>query len=179
MAVIDPCRTLRRVPCYIAIMRLGALSLTIFFACAALPAQGAPGRSPPCLAGLVPTLVEGKFSGSVDCKQDHLVLRLIGKIASSGHQFTIYDYHYRLRLVCPECAVHGGQRVIVLRDGRYLGQYKPESVLVTVGLGGLILTPEGEPELPLSMRAPISVPISVNGPPSTVWVGGESLELFR
>ena len=160
-------------------MRFGALSLALVLACAARSAHGAPRHSSACLAGLAPVLVEGNFSGSVDCKRDHLMVRLVGQIVSGGHEFAIYDYHYRLRPVCPACAVHGGQRIIFLRDGRYIGQYKPESVRVSISTGVMMLTPMGDLELPLKLRTPISVPISTDCPPPTFWVGGENLEFFR
>jgi hypothetical protein len=163
-------------------MRFGILSLAIVIACFALPAQSGPHRSHICLNGLVPTLVDGNFSGSINCERDRLTARFVGQIALSGHQITIYDYHYQLAPACPECAVHGGQRVIFLRDGRYIGQYKPESVTVEIDHGELVLTPKGDLGLVgLSRKEaePISVPLQADGPPPTVWVGGENLGFFR
>ena len=121
----------------------------------------------------------GKFSGSVDCTQDRLSSRLIGHLKSDGHSFTIYDYHYELKPVCPECAVHGGQRIIVLRDGVYIGQYKPDSVSAKIVHGKLVLTPVGDTDLPDKYRQPAIVSFTSRGPVSTVWVEGQNIGFFR
>ena len=132
-----------------------------------------------CLSGLSPVLVAGKFSGSVDCTQDRLSSRLIGHLKSGGHRFTIYDYHYELKPVCAECAVHGGQRIIVLRDGVYIGQYKPDSVSAKIVHGKLVLAPVGDTDLPDKYRQPAIVSFTPRGPGSTVWVEGQNIEFFR
>jgi hypothetical protein len=126
---------------------------------------------------LVPTLSAGGFSGSTDCVHDHLKLRLVGHVDLPGHRFTFYDYHYQLAPPCPECAVHGGQRIIVVRDCRYLGQYKPESVRAAVARNALVLTPLGNVGPEYSKRVVAS--LTSNGPPSTLWVGGETLQFFK
>jgi len=76
-------------------------------------------------------------------------------------------------------AAHGGQRVIIVRDGRYLGQYKPDLVGIGIAHGELILMPAAAPGLSREFTRKIAVPFKADGPPWTVWVGGENLEFFK
>lgn len=89
------------------------------------------------------------------------------------HRFTIYDYHYQLVPACRECAVHGGQRVIVLRDGVYNGQYKPDSVRLSIVLGYLVMTPDDEP------TRPTVISFGAGGPPERIWVDGYDQPFFK
>ena len=132
-----------------------------------------------CLSGLVPALVVGKFSGSVDCHQDRLSIRYVGDLHSAGHYFKIYNYHYELKPLCPECAIHGGQRIIVLRDRQYIGQYKPDSGSAKITHGKLVLTPIDDLILADDYRQPARISFTGDGPPSTVWVEGQTIEFFR
>jgi hypothetical protein len=152
-------------------MRLVAL-LTALWSVGA-PAHGA------CLGGLKRILLAGGFSGSVRCGQDSLTARRVGEVEADGHRFTIFDYRYRLALICPECAVHGGRRTIVLRDGRYLGQYKTDLMRPSLAQGAFVLTPDGWPVPPGEYAGPVTVHFTAKGPPREVHVGGEDLEFFR
>jgi hypothetical protein len=99
----------------------------------------------------------------------------VGDVAAQGHAFAIYDLHDELAPPCPQCARHGGQRVIVLRDGRYLGQYKPEAIRATVRRHRLVLTPApGEAD-----TTPAILAFTAQGPPRRVLVNGEVITLFR
>lgn len=158
-------------------MRIGAFILAATFTALASAGHAGSIRGGRCLDGLIPVLIAGHFSGSVDCRRDRLSIRPVGHIDAEGHTFAVYDYRYSLFKICPDCAVHGGQRIIILRDGRYLGQYKPEPVRVAVRGKGLVLSPAVDNDTPY--RAPVSVPLTNGGPPATLWIGGEALEFFQ
>ncbi|MBB5716448.1 hypothetical protein [Sphingomonas aerophila] len=86
---------------------------------------------PPCLAGLRPVLVQGHFTGPIVCSEEASFI-LVGRTRSSG--FYIYDYRYKFR---PEHGnvTHGGQRLVVVHNGVYVGQYSlapPPYATVTV-----------------------------------------------
>ena len=138
-----------------------------------------------CLSGLVPALTAGHFSGSVDCERDEITVRRVAIIQTPKHKFAIYDYRYRLRPPCEECSSHGGQRILFLRDGQYLGQYKPDAVELKVRRSVLVFTPSGCPDpqsfkrAPRDSRKPIAVSMTDAGPPTHFWVGGEELRFFR
>jgi hypothetical protein len=147
------------------------------FGLAAMSSSSAPRHA--CLAGLRPTLVAGSFTGSVDCKRDRLTIRRVGDIHAHGHGYAIYDYRYQLALMCPECAIHGGRRTIVLRDGRYLGQYETNFEEARVARGEMILQSDGRLAVPLKDAAPVIVRFTAKGPPEVVHVAGEDLERFK
>jgi len=129
-----------------------------------------------CLPHLRAILLAGGFSGSLDCHHDQLSAKRIGTLTTGQHRFTIYDYRYKLAPACPECAVHGGQRVIFMRDGRYLGQIKPDGVWLSIRKNRLILTPDPtfDPD-----DQPTVLRFSPNGPPSPIRAAGEWHEIFR
>ncbi|WP_395392133.1 hypothetical protein WBP07_14595 [Novosphingobium sp. BL-8A] len=129
-----------------------------------------------CLKGLRPALIAGDFSGSVDCLHDSLSVRKIGTLGVREREFTVYDYRYKLAPVCDDCSIHGGQRVLIFDRGRYLGQYKPYKVRITVEQGRLWLWPIDEREAP---QAPVKVVPSSSGFPNEILVDGEVLSFFR
>jgi hypothetical protein len=143
----------------------------------ALPGSGKASERGECLRGLASILTVGGFSGSVDCKHDQLTIRRVGSVADRGGQLVIYDYHYRLAPACSECSPHGGQRIIFIRDGRYLGQYKPDAARVAIVARNLVLTPTGQ--LDPDHTQPISVSLAGGVPPPKVLVDGELLEFFQ
>jgi hypothetical protein len=127
----------------------------------------------PCVNGLGPALLAGGFSGSIDCQNDQLSVRYVGQVQKFGRTFQIYAYQYRLKPVCPECAIHGGQRIIFMERGRYVGQYKPDFMQVTTRHGDLVFMPtEGA-------RESVTVEFTRDGPPKRLWVGGEEFDFFR
>ncbi|MBB5716458.1 hypothetical protein [Sphingomonas aerophila] len=75
---------------------------------------------PPCLAGMRPALVQAHFTGPIICSTKDASFVLVGRTRRSG--FRIYDYRYKFR---PQHGnvTHGGQRVVVVRGGIYVGQY--------------------------------------------------------
>jgi hypothetical protein len=132
-----------------------------------------------CLGGLKPILVAGGFTGSVNCQRDQLAVRRVGEVVSRGHRFTIWAYRYQLALMCPECAIHGGRRTLVLRDGKYLGQYQTNFDEARIARGALILTPVHPPYAPGDSMRSVAVRFTAKGPSDLVHVGGEDLEFFK
>lgn len=127
-----------------------------------------------CLDGLRPALVAGGFSGSVDCRRDQLSVRHLGQVTKFGRTFEIYSYRYRLKPVCPECAIHGGQRIVFIERGRYVGQYRSDFVGVTIRSGHLMLQRTDFPD-----ANPVEVMFTAKGPPKKQWDGGDVLDFFR
>jgi len=152
-------------------MRLRVALLALFGSLAFAGAAN-PASTDRCLNGLRPALVAGGFTGSVDCLNDRLSVRYIGRVQKLGRTFQIYSYRYRLKPVCPECAIHGGQRIIFMESGRYVGQYRSDFVQVFTRHGDLVLVP-GEP------GAPVTVKFTRDGPPEWVWVGGDIIQFGR
>lgn len=160
-------------------MRLSFAIVIALLACGVTGASAKP--RPNCLAGLTETLQSGKFSGSLDCTRDQLSLRMVGKLRASGHQFAIYDYHYVLDGHCADCSRHGGQRIVVLRDGRYVGQYKPSTPPFTrvQVVGANLLLQSNDEALPPEERRAVRIDFDRSGPPRYVHIGGEDLDFFR
>jgi hypothetical protein len=129
-----------------------------------------------CLKGLRTALIAGGFSGSVDCLHDQLSIRKIGTLSVREHGFTVYDYRYALAPACDDCAIHGGQRVLIFDRGRYLGQYKPNKVRVTIDKERLLLWPADKLE---ARQTPVEVAPSSIGFPNEILVDGEVLSFFR
>lgn len=139
----------------------------------------ASSQAPPpktCLGPLGRVLSAETFSGSLDCARDKLSAVHKGRIRAGAHRFDVYDYRYQLAPVCADCAARGGQRVILLRDGRYFGQYKPDRVKVRVAGNAMRLTP-----IPDGGGAAqvVTVRFGRSGPPKSILVDGEALDLAR
>ncbi|MFJ5930766.1 hypothetical protein ACQKOH_02835 [Sphingomonas sp. NPDC092331] len=128
-----------------------------------------------CLKGLAPALIAGAFSGSTDCRRDQISVRKVGDIRAGGRSFAIYEYRYKLRPVCAECASHGGQRIIVMTHGRYIGQYGglDYRARATIRGGKLILSPA-----PGGSVAPAVVRFSAGGPSKRIFLE-EPIIFFR
>lgn len=139
----------------------------------------ASSQTPPpetCLGPLGRVLSVATFSGSLDCAHDKLSAVHKGGIRAGAHRFDVYDYRYQLAPACADCAARGGQRVILLRDGAYFGQYKPDRVEVRVAGNAMRLTPI--PDGGGAARA-VTVRFGRSGPPKSIRVDGEALDLFR
>jgi hypothetical protein len=128
----------------------------------------------PCLEGLGPALLVGGFTGSVDCGKDRLAVHHVGRVEHSGRTFEIYAYRYRLAPVCEDCAVHGGQRIIFMERGRYVGQYKSNFVQVSLRAGDLVLVPTQSVS-----SGPVTVKFTRDGPAKRLLVDGEVISFFR
>lgn len=152
-----------------------ALSALVLWSSSDAPSRAQ--RRTDCLLGLRSALVTGSFSGSTDCKNDQLRVRKLGSVQRSGDRYTVYDYRYRLRPTCRECAIHGGQRIIFMKNARYLGQYGVLTYGVRATLRGdrLMLTPESD----AGVGQPVTLRLTADGPPRRGWFDGEALELFR
>ena len=148
------------------------VNVLISFVSLAFAGAAAPSLATECLDALRPALLAGGFTGSVDCQKDQLSVRHVGQVQKFGRTFQIYAYRYRLKPVCPECAVRGGQRIIFMERGHYVGQYKLDFVQAAVQHGELLLIPTG-PEKPLKVQ------FTRDGPPNTLWVDGEVVSFFR
>jgi len=148
------------------------MPFVMLFALAALPSSMA--SAPQCMNGLKPALISGGFSGSVDCQHDRLSVKYIGQVRSFGRTFDIYANHYALRPVCRDCAVHGGQRIIIMSRGHYVGQYKSDFVHVMIRRGHLVLIPSDP-----SFGRPTTVTFTRGGPPKQVLSDGEVVTLFK
>lgn len=140
--------------------------------------QTSPVLAEQCLAGLGSNLAAGHFSGSIDCQHDKLTIHRVGQIRADGQTFTVYNYHYEIAPACSGCAVHGGQRIIVMRGAKYLGQYKSDGVVISIRDGKLrlfasdVAPSRGEP-------SQVIVPFTAAGPPNIVLLDDEDFIFFR
>ncbi|MWV28498.1 hypothetical protein [Aurantiacibacter rhizosphaerae] len=124
-----------------------------------------------CLLGLKPALLSGGFTGSVDCQHDQLSIKQIGQIRTQSRAFTIYSYQFHLAPPCPECAVHGGHRIIFIEDGRYIRQYRSDNANVAIRHGNLFLE--------VRDNEPVRVEFTSGGPPKELLVDGEMISFFQ
>ncbi|WP_207077924.1 hypothetical protein [Novosphingobium sp. KA1] len=129
------------------------------------------GPADECLSDLGDALTSGGFTGSVDCRHDQLSIQEVGKVPAQRSTFTVYSYRYRLAPACADCAIHGGQRIIIMDGGRYIGQYKADFVTPSIEHGNLVMKATGE--------APVTIAFRRNGPPDEILVDGEVLRIFK
>jgi hypothetical protein len=144
-------------------LSLVALSLPSMTGCSKPPPQAA------CMAGLTRALTEGDFSGPILCSDSDASFALAGRAAG----YAIYDYRYRYRPL--HAAVdHGGQRILIFRDGVYLGQYTaspPPYVTVSVQGSEVGFT---SPDTRESSSLDLS-----HGPPPDALISGQATSFFR
>jgi hypothetical protein len=95
-------------------------------------------QSDACPPGLRATLERGGFSGGIFCDPQNASFSLVGVAATPKAKYSVYDYRYRF---LPEDGNvwHGGQRMIIIRDGEYLGQFVLDPP-TTLKLSGMKLT---------------------------------------
>ena len=147
---------------------LVATSLIALFSVSA--SSTAVGRGT-CMAGMRPALAAGHFSGPIICAPQDATFTLVGKTARDG--YAIYDYRYRF-LPTHGNVYHGGQRILVFRGGKYLGQYVASPPPhVSLSFRGSVLRIASEPgdgNLPLDFS---------HGPPRKALISGLEVEFFR
>lgn len=73
-----------------------------------------------CLLGLRKSLIAGGFSGPLVCSRSDATFVLVGK--TSKNRYSIYDYRYKY-MPKNGSVMHGGQKIVVFKDTRYVGQY--------------------------------------------------------
>ena len=173
-------------------MKRKAVGLAIAcFALAHIPA-GANRPQRPCLNGLVPALIAASFTGSTDCRQDQLSIRQVGGFRTGKHKFEVYAYRYRLKPAYPMGPRHGGQRIIIMRDGHYLGQYGVVDYATQVSIQGstLLISPphdqfKHEPTTIVRLDrsgkepSPSTVRVDRTGWPNALLVDGEEIGFFK
>jgi hypothetical protein len=126
----------------------------------------ANGQPKGCMAGLRKTLVEQGFQ-PVFCSKKDTPFVLVGRTAGSG--FSIYDYRYTFRAAA---VTHGGQRLVVMRGRKYVGQY-PLLPLVTVAVRGKYVVLKGDDD-----QEPVKLDFS-RKPPDKILVNGEPETFYR
>lgn len=97
-----------------------SLAILICVAAAWLIGPVAAEPTSECLLGLRESLIEGGFSGPLVCSKSDATFELVGR--TSEDRYAIYDYRYRY-LPQNGNVMHGGQKIIVFQDRRYVGQY--------------------------------------------------------
>ena len=129
------------------------LALSIVFAAV----EASSGSSALCLTA------ERASHGVVACSPKNVSFNLVGQ--TTGGRYSIYDYHYRF-LPHPAGVMHGGQRLIVFRGGRYVGNYMlPPKVSIAVQGTEVVLKGDEDSEL-------VRLDFSRN-PPRRIFVNGE------
>jgi hypothetical protein len=112
---------------------------------------------------------ERASQGVVFCTPKYVSFVLVGR--TTGSNYSIYNYHYRF-LTHREGVMHGGQRLIVFRGNKYVGNYMllPE---VTVAVSGTKVVLKGDQD-----RKAIRLDFSAK-PPKRILINGEVEELDR
>jgi len=115
-----------------------------------------------CLEEMQRAAAAGKVSGSNVCDGGRTTFRLIGRIAGVGYR--VFDYRYRFMAAN---VMHGGQRIIIFRGGKYVGQYPlatPPLTNMTVRGPHLVLsTPGAGRKVRLNLSHALPRRILVNG----------------
>lgn len=124
-----------------------------------------------CMAGLRTSLIEGDFSGPLVCSKVDATVVLVGHTRED--KYSIYDYRYRF---LPEdgSIMHGGQKIIVFQDSKYIGQYSlsppPYSTISICGSRVFVESRDG--------GGTYSLDLSVR-PPNEAFVDGEIIIFYR
>jgi len=74
---------------------------------------------PDCFGELRSSLVAGGYTGGVDCRTIKVNIMKAGYILGKN-KYQIYSLVYKTHTLSP----HGGQRILVFHNQRYIGQYK-------------------------------------------------------
>jgi len=96
-----------------ALIVMAAIALTSFV-------SAAHGEPIQCRAGMRKALIEGHFDTPIICSRANARFVLAGR--TPGNTYSIYDYFYRF-LPHPGGVMHGDERLVVFKHGRYIGQY--------------------------------------------------------
>jgi len=143
--------------------------LSIFLAVLVAP-NIAAAPSAACLAGKRQALVDGRFRGPLVCSKNNATFKLVGR--PRGSEYAVYDYHYRF-LPHPGGVFHGGQKLVVFRGGKYVGQYAlsppPYTSLSVSGSDIVLQSPASHEKVRLDLA---------KGPPATLMFNGEK-EVFH
>jgi hypothetical protein len=116
-------------------------------------------------AGMASSAVSGRHLDPMIARTDICLskdvrIQRLGKIARSGHTFTIFDYRWRWnngnRLT---------QRLLIFRDGRYFGNYYTTGISCSVQGDGLRCSG--------SRESGNVIGFSERGPPAKVHLDGE------
>jgi hypothetical protein len=90
--------------------------------------------------------------------------RFVGRISRSGYE--IYDYRYRF-LPHAGGVMHGGQRIMIFRDGKYIGEYPlsppPEVNMAVRGARLMLSTGGSDQKVELNLSKGLPARILVNG----------------
>jgi len=122
-----------------------------------------------CLAGMRSALIARNFSGPLVCDKTNATFRLVGRAFRSG--YVIYDYRYRY-MPKNGNVMHGGQRIVIFRRGKYIGQYAlspPPQAAMSMRGDTLIIKTHGFKD--------VSIDFSKR-PPKKVFINGYIDELF-
>lgn len=126
-----------------------------------------------CLDGRQAALKAGGFSGPLLCDSKRALFGLVGTIRGAKQSYLVYDYRYQYM---PEggSVLHGGQRVVILTTkGKYIGQYALTPSLpldVVVSGTSIAISIGGESKGSIEFEG---------GPPSSAFVDGERVTLFK
>jgi len=106
------------------------------------------------------------------CSPKNVAFILVGRTIGSG--YSIYNYRYRILTNLVTGVWHGGQRLVVFRGNRYVGQYKLNTPpFVAIGVKGSHVVLRSS-ETPRNVSPDFS-----REPPRQILVNGEVEDFFR
>ncbi len=145
-------------------------AIVILASLLAWPAVATPPAE--CIARLREAVRGGDFAGSFVCSRKDAKFEFVGR--TSGKGYSIYNYDYRYDPPGGSHVMHGGQRILLFRGNRYVGQYglwSRGSVTAHVSGARLVLQ---------STETKQTVELDLSGkPPAEVFLAGEFLSFFR
>lgn len=125
-----------------------------------------------CMAGMRAALIAGHFSGPLVCSRKDATFQFVGRTTGSG--FSIYNYNYLYDPPGGSHVMHGGQRILLFRGKRYVGQYGLWS------RGSLTVHVRGARLVLQSTETKQTAELDLSGkPPKEVFLAGDFLSFFR
>ena len=121
-----------------------------------------------CMDGLQAALIAGGYGGYAGCELDKFEIHKLVPKNGGSFPFTVYDLIYQTIPQFVGAQSHGGERLLIFKDGKYLGQYAlsppPFSDPIIVG-DDIVL--EAAPK-----KWGNVIHFTKNEPPSKAWLQG-------
>jgi hypothetical protein len=157
---------------------LAALVLLTAYFCLAAAAEAR--NKGTCFHELRKSLVEGGYTGGLECNLIAVRIRHVGRISFPRARYEIYDLHYRTRTFGWGVSHYGRRLLIFDHREQYLGQYSGDAVngdRIWLSRDSIRIDSKGFDE--------VVIHFTEGGPPKTVrltgWTSelGGTIELYR
>ena len=141
------------------------------FSCSG-PADSQPLQGVDCFGELKKPLVEGGYSGGMDCSILDVKIKKVGDVILKPNTISVYDLRYRIK---SGSSSHGGQRLLFLIDRKkYVGQYSIDTPPVRK-----FALKDASVFVNVSRNKGNEIKITVDGPPKSVFLNQNVLSLYQ